>query len=706
MGTKAGKKNGVVLQGLCSSVSGAVRNDVQEYNGVERDYPTYGIKTDQQTAGVTTCRLNIGSSTGTVYWGDGTSDDYTSSVDITHDYGTAGSYDIYLYTDGFKYNDVGNSEKPKYLAIKDLRKQKFTGYVEYNGMSNMVVEANAGAPLQQNTIRPSRGFFNCDSIVTINASQWLFPDPPSIVYFMDSMFSGCALFNDAGVSVWDINKVRNITFMFNGCLAFDADLSDWATRIPVDAGTNRSLASLFNGCASFTNGGVGGVGLGLDSWDTSTVSSLSAMFANNCAFNDRLDSWDTGTVINMSTMFSGNSTFNNGGVSGVGLGIDNWDTSSVETMENMFERFTGGTSFYLGSWDTSLVTSMRRMFGTNTYIFADWPTLNPTGLNNWDVSLVEDMSQMFRHNNTFDQPLNNWNTGSVENMEQMFSGGYSGPISFNQDIGSWDVRKVTNFKQMFGMFGGSPNHAFNNGGSNSINNWVTTAAVSMQQMFLANTSFNQPVHGWDMNGVQFCSGMFSGATAFNNGGVVGLGNWDMTTVTDCSAMFSGATSFNQDLSLWDMGLVESCSDMFRTATAFTNGGATMANWDMSNCTSIHEMFRNCTSFNQPVTNWNTGLLQRMDFAFANTAFDQDISGWSIASLTNAGGCMSFGTPFGTTNYDLLLDNTTGWPSQAPNIQSNVSLSTMPQYTAGGNAEAGRNVLTGTYAWTIVDGGPV
>ena len=26
--------------------------------------------------------------------------------------------------------------------------------------------------------------------------------------------------------------------------------------------------------------------------------------------------------------------------------------------------------------------------------------------------------------------------------------------------------------------------------------------------------------------------------------------------------------------------------------------------------------------------------------------------------------------------------------------------------AGGNAEAGRNLLTGTYAWTIVDAGPV
>ena len=65
---KAGKRNGIVLQGQCSNVSGVDRDIVQEYDGIERDYITYGIKTDQDTAGVTTCRLSASLSTGTVYW--------------------------------------------------------------------------------------------------------------------------------------------------------------------------------------------------------------------------------------------------------------------------------------------------------------------------------------------------------------------------------------------------------------------------------------------------------------------------------------------------------------------------------------------------------------------------------------------------------------------------------------------------------------
>lgn len=55
---------------------------------------------------------------------------------------------------------------------------------------------------------------------------------------------------------------------------------------------------------------------------------------------------------------------------------------------------------------------------------------------------------------------------------------------------------------------------------------------------------------------------------------------------------------------------------------------------------------------------------------------------------------------------IILDSTTGWPSQTT-PQSNVSWGMgTTQYTAGGNAEAGRNILTGTYGWTITDGGPV
>ena len=702
MASKAGKKNGVVIQGLSSFVNGVDRDTVYFYSGVERDYITYRIKTDQTTGGVTTCKCKVNNSTGTVYWGDGSFDAYTSTLDITHDYGVAGTYEIYLYTDGFGYSDVGTADRPKYLAIRDLRKQKFTAYSEYANMDNMVCEANAGAPQTANVSRPGRAFQNCDSLVTINASQWTFPDPTPIIYFAEVMFGGSNLFNDSGVSGWPVNLFRAIDSMFSGCTSFNVDLSDWATRI--DNGTgSRTLTGLFNDCTAFTNGGVGGVGSGLDSWQTGTVTTIASLFANTCGFNDRLDSWDTSNVTNMGSTFSNNSAFNNAGQNGVGLGIDNWDTSSVTTMENMFEKYRGGTGFYLGSWNTSSVTSMYRMFGTNYYVFSDFPTWNDGSINNWNVSNVTNMSQMFRHNSVFNQPLNNWNTGSVTDMSQMFSAGWNGNPVFDQNLGSWDVSSVTNFENMFAhVLSGTV--AFTNGGSNSINTWNTSSATNMGGMFRGATLFNQPISNWNTSNLLSASRMFSRAVAYDQPMDYDSVNnyWDMSAVQNCSFMFQNASSFNQPLGNWQMTALTNASDMFYGASSFNQN---IPDWDMGNCTNCNQMFRNATVFNGTVTNWDTSSVTTFNFMFASTAFNQDVSSWSIASLTNASGMFSFSTAWSTTNYDLLLDSTTGWASQAT-IQSSVSLAGVAQYTSGGNAEAGRNILTGTYGWTITDGGPV
>jgi hypothetical protein len=172
--------------------------------------------------------------------------------------------------------------------------------------------------------------------------------------------------------------------------------------------------------------------------------------------------------------------------------------------------------------------------------------------------------------------------------------------------------------------------------------------------------FNQPVHGWDMNtgGATTCQNMFQRAYAFNNGGVgsgvgTGLDTWNVSSIQNMTYMFSEANVFNQYIGSWTTSSVTNMSLMFNPAPTFS----------------------------------------------------QDISGWSIASLQNASG-MFLGNSFGTTNYDLLLDSTTGWASQAT-IQSGVTFSAgSTQFTLGGNAEAGHNYLTGTKMWNITDGGGI
>jgi hypothetical protein len=73
----------------------------------------------------------------------------------------------------------------------------------------------------------------------------------------------------------------------------------------------------------------------------------------------------------------------------------------------------------------------------------------------------------------------------------------------------------------------------------------------------------------------------------------------------------------------------------------------------------------------------------------------------IANLTDASSMFS-SSEFAQTEYDLLL---IGWAAQAPAIQSDVSFHAgTATYSAGAAADA-RLVLTGTYNWTITDGGP-
>ena len=69
--------------------------------------------------------------------------------------------------------------------------------------------------------------------------------------------------------------------------------------------------------------------------------------------------------------------------------------------------------------------------------------------------------------------------------------------------------------------------------------------------------------------------MFSGASAFNNGGSASIGNWNTSSVTSMRYMFDSASAFNQDI----------------------------GNWNVSNVTNMLEMFDIASNFNQDLSGW-------------------------------------------------------------------------------------------------------
>jgi len=212
-----------------------------------------------------------------------------------------------------------------------------------------------------------------------------------------------------------------------------------------------------------------------------------SMFASAPNFNQDIGNWDVSNVITMAGMFASATAFNNGGSSS----INNWDTSSVTNMRHMFE---------LSSFN------------------------QPIG--DWDVSNVTDMFQMFRDTNAFNQYIGDWDTSNVTFMAEIFRSA----TAFDQDIGGWDVSNLNpfSFRNMFDFA-----TAFNNGGSPSINNWNTSNATDMEQMFRGAESFNQSIVSWDVSNVTNMSEMFREATAFNQN----LSPW-ITGLTAQPANFS------------------------------------------------------------------------------------------------------------------------------------------------------------------------
>lgn len=643
----------------CNDLAGATAYDNLIAKGWsitgERPLSSFVIRVKTDNTGATAndqYRMPVLHTSGTydLYY-DGTSTlGVSGSVDITFPSG-AGEYDIKIVSNSYvgafnNQNATVGGDKLKLIEVKQWGTEwtwASTSERAFRGCANLQVTAKTGdVPNLTNCVNIREFFFGCNTMTSINVTNWSFP---LVTSNFNSFFTQCReLGKITGLETWDTSNVTNLSSVFNGC----EKLQDFT---------------------------------GIQNWDVSSCSNF-ANFMNGCflAQNVDLSAWNMNNATNTSRMFDDCRVLTQ-------VNTSTWIMPNNNNISAMFENCYEITSVDLSSWAqgvaintnvSSLFRSCRKMTAVTfppvgfrasslNRLFNDCPFL--TTINNFnqiDTSTCGNFGEMFV------------NCDSLTSIDLTFMDTSSGTIFssvFSQcsslvsvDVSTWDTSSGTNFSSMFAS---CPSLL-----TVDISNFTMLSVANAQSMFQSCTSLTTitlPSTGYNTT---------DGYRIFFN-------CRDLTTINNLgSADFSNASRMTESFA--QCGLV-TCD---LSGKAFTNSD------------DFWRMFNDCndlTSVNMTgVTMGETGIRWQLMFnSCENLTEVTGLGNVDITGVDDMGNMFSSSNSLTTAFYDSVL---IGWEAQAEPNNINVHFGDA-QYSAGAPATA-RSVLTGTSNWTITDGGPV
>jgi len=377
--------------------------------------------------------------------------------------------------------------------------------------------------------------------------------------------------------------------------------------------------------------------------------------------------------------------------------IDNWGNIQWASMNAMFYGCLNMVANYIDLPNTIHVTDMKDTFrecalfdGKVDYfvhsgitiigaMFSGCKIFNQSLLT-WDTSGCTSIDTTFRDCWLFNQPVSHFVTAQMTSFRQAFEGCYV----FNQNVNTFNTANVILMHKCF-----SGASAFNQ----PISNWNTANVTDMSYMFNACSVFNQSVSNFNTAKVTLMQQMFAGCRAFNQS----VSNFNTSLVTNMANMFDGCYVFNQSVSSFDTSKVTLMTSMFSDCRVFNQS---ISNFDTHLVTLMNAMFMKAYVFNQSVASFDTSACTNMSYMFYEARnFNQSVATFNIANITTAAAMFQSGNALSTANYDAIL---IAWAAQTSHTGVPFHAGTA-KYSAGTAATA-RGVLTGTYTWTITDGG--
>ena len=337
--------NSNIIGGLPANLSG----------GGAPSSPDFVIQVDTTQAGSASDTIILplksgGTYSGTIDWGD-SSTSALSYANRQHTYAAGGTYTITISGDslaGWAFENAG--DKLKITEISNWGLFEFTDIRTFQGCTNMDITATDVPTIS--TTNFTSNFFNCDGITTVQDwSSWdmsgvtnlsqCFKDNSAFngslgnwvhaaTTRVDKMFNNATSFN-GNLNTWDVSGVTNWSEFARDASSFNGDVSGWTP--------SGAMTSAFHACSAFT-------GIGLDTWDTGSVTSMFALL-NGTQANADISGWNTSLVTNMSSMFRNNNAFDKD--------ISSWDINQVSAFANFMTSASGlSTSNYdalLIAWD-------------------------------------------------------------------------------------------------------------------------------------------------------------------------------------------------------------------------------------------------------------------------------------------------------------------------------------------------------------------
>jgi len=290
--------------------------------------------------------LQSGTTSMTVYWGDGNSDVITTynQAELTHVYASSGTYQISCDGSFAGVNFLTSGDRKKVSSIDNwgtntwskctnsfygctnmvgtyTDNPDFSGATSLGGMFQLCTNFNSPLVIDTTGILSMNGVFqNCTNF----NSDVTFSDT-SLVTTMSYMFSGCAAFNKA--VNFDTSNVTGVVNMFDGCTNFNQ---------PVNFNTVKVINTvrMFQLCTNFNQ---------TINFDLSACTTTTLMFYKCIAFNSPVTFTNTTVLTGLSNTFNGCTIFDQD--------ISGWNISALTSATSMLL----GTAFSTTNYDLLLV---------------------------------------------------------------------------------------------------------------------------------------------------------------------------------------------------------------------------------------------------------------------------------------------------------------------------------------------------------------